>query len=194
MVTELDPDCFELLKIVHHAINDPITFWNYGHDMTKRRHVADVDLYLGTSPCQDFSNAGQGRGLHWPCLLKVYLWFYPSEFACRNQRCKRQTVVRADREDPARASSGRELISGFDSKFASNKSASKAFMLENVKGLLTPPYALDESLVLFSQAGYVLSLRFVPEKDLNWTCCHSSYRGHQVRAGGDFSPWPATGA
>ena len=139
MVTELDPDCFELLKIVHHAINDPITFWNYGHDMTKRRHVADVDLYLGTSPCQDFSNAGQGRGLHWPCLLKVYLWFYPSEFACRNQRCKRQTVVRADREDPARASSGRELISGFDSKFASNKSASKAFMLENVKGLLTPP-------------------------------------------------------
>lgn len=92
LVTELDPDCFELLKKVHHAINDPITFWNYDHDMAKGRHVADVDLYLGASPGQDFSNAGQGRGLHWP-LSKVL-------FGSMLQ-CKRQTVARADREDPA---------------------------------------------------------------------------------------------
>ena len=83
MVTELDPDCFELLKIVHHAINDPITFWNYDPDMAKRRQVADVDLYLGTSPCQDFSNAGQGRGLHWPFKC-VYL--VPSLRVCLQEQ------------------------------------------------------------------------------------------------------------
>lgn len=61
MCSECDVDVAELLRCTHRYINQPLQPENFSADMVTRPHV-EADLYIGTSPCKDFSTAGANKG------------------------------------------------------------------------------------------------------------------------------------
>ena len=60
--SESDADVRELLRCTHEFISQPTHEDQIAVDMVTRPSMEGTDLYIGTSPCQDFSSAGTGRG------------------------------------------------------------------------------------------------------------------------------------
>lgn len=62
MCSEADGAVRELLRATHEFIGQPLDAERISFDMCDRRQMSGTHLYIGTSPCQDFSSAGTGRG------------------------------------------------------------------------------------------------------------------------------------
>jgi hypothetical protein len=77
MCSECDVDVAELLRCTHRYINQPLQPENFSADMVTRPHV-EADLYIGTSPCKDFSTAGANKG-----LKPISHARFPAERACQ---------------------------------------------------------------------------------------------------------------
>ena len=61
MCSEADPDVRELLKITHEYIGKPLGPDQMSCDV-RTRPLVESDIYIGTSPCQDYSAAGTNQG------------------------------------------------------------------------------------------------------------------------------------
>lgn len=115
MCSEADPDVRELLKITHEYIGKPLGPDQMSCDV-RTRPLVESDIYIGTSPCQDYSAAGTNQG---SSGSDGFLWY---------DQCEKIVVERP-----------------------------RAFMLENVSGLLRRHQQdLHVALQIFGEAGYVV--------------------------------------
>ena len=98
--SESDADVRELLRCIHDV------------NMVTRPLIEGTDLYIGTSPCQDFSSAGTGRGhvvilfFHAFPLWKTHREFLPTD---RTKGPERTALAQAVRQNCFRKTPGRSL-------------------------------------------------------------------------------------
>ena len=164
-LSENDVGAMGLAKITHDFANDPLTQGENLFENMCTRPVIQSDIYIGTSPCQDYSSAGLSSGpFNMMTLLKHVrlpnsIIGFPISISINSGRIKRKqwiSVVRASRK-------GSWKCHGPDPQiFQHNRSrflqiiSSEAFLLENVTGLPTRHQKdFNAAVQLFGDAGYV---------------------------------------
>ena len=157
-------DVRELLRCTHEFIGQPLHDDQTALNMVTRPLMEGTDLYIGTSPCQDFSSAGTGRGpIVFPCFSALER---PIVNFCQLTGTKGQNgqlwYKQCDKIVSERPGVGPLEFWLMKWWLGSHETTSvaKAFVIENVEGITKGHHkkGWDSALSILGEAGYARHL------------------------------------